>query len=193
MNPKAEFMQQWLREEARKAKSNEGQVESMGGAQASRKFSGVPLLGAFLDMDYYYIVNPLTWTPSPDAQTEGFRTVTVPKGFVTDFASVPSLFWSWLPPQGRYGIAAMVHDYLYWEQSGSRAEADGVFERIMQDLEVASWRRFVIFRSVSWFGDTYWRENTALKASGRKRVLREFPDDPKISWDSWSQRPEVFA
>jgi hypothetical protein len=39
-------------------------------------------------------------------------TITVPAGFVTDFASVPKLFWNLLPPTGRYGKAAVVHDVL---------------------------------------------------------------------------------
>ena len=31
------------------------------------------------------------------------RRITVPKGFETDFASVPRFFWRLLPPTGNYG------------------------------------------------------------------------------------------
>lgn len=37
----------------------------------------------------------------------------VPKGFVTDFASVPEILQGLIPPTGRYGKAAVIHDYLY--------------------------------------------------------------------------------
>lgn len=42
--------------------------------------------------------------------------IIVPAGFVTDFASTPRALWSVLPPTGRYQLAAVVHDFLYWDQ-----------------------------------------------------------------------------
>jgi hypothetical protein len=41
------------------------------------------------------------------------ESVVVPKGFETDFASVPRVFWTIIPPDGKYTKAAVVHDYLY--------------------------------------------------------------------------------
>src|SRR5687768_9587331 len=35
--------------------------------------------------------------------------IVVPPGFVTDYASIPSIFWSVLSPYGRYGSPAIVH------------------------------------------------------------------------------------
>jgi hypothetical protein len=35
----------------------------------------------------YFLLKPITWTPNPGQ--EGFQPVTVPVGFVTDFASIP--------------------------------------------------------------------------------------------------------
>lgn len=40
------------------------------------------------------------------------KIVTVPKGMVTDGASVPRMFWWLLPTWGSYSRAAAVHDYL---------------------------------------------------------------------------------
>jgi len=34
-------------------------------------------------------------------------------GFVTDFASIPRPLWWLLPKWGKYGKAAVIHDYLY--------------------------------------------------------------------------------
>lgn len=42
--------------------------------------------------------------------------VEVTVGFVTDFASVPRMFWSIIPPWGKYGKAAVIHDWLWREQ-----------------------------------------------------------------------------
>jgi len=39
--------------------------------------------------------------------------ITIPKGFVTDYASVPRYLWWLYPPVGGYDDAAVVHDYLY--------------------------------------------------------------------------------
>lgn len=44
---------------------------------------------------------------------DGATVVHVPVGFVTDFASIPRMFWSIMPPEGWYGKAAVLHDYLY--------------------------------------------------------------------------------
>jgi hypothetical protein len=38
---------------------------------------------------------------------------TVPRGFQTDFASIPRIFWTILPPVGRYDKAAVIHDAGY--------------------------------------------------------------------------------
>ena len=36
----------------------------------------------------------------------------VEKGFITDFASIPRIFWSIYPPFGRYTKSAVLHDRL---------------------------------------------------------------------------------
>lgn len=38
--------------------------------------------------------------------------VIVPAGYLTDGASVPRMLWSLIPPWGKYGQAAVLHDYL---------------------------------------------------------------------------------
>jgi len=53
--------------------------------------------------------------------------IVVPRGFVTDVASIPQAFWSFgLSAHGRYSKAAIVHDYLYWTQGCSREQADNL-------------------------------------------------------------------
>lgn len=79
--------------------------------------------------------------------------ITVPAGFVTDFASVPKLLWNILPPFGRYGKAAIVHDYLYRTQGyASKPVADAIFLEAMKALGVGRLTRYTMFYAVRLFG-----------------------------------------
>jgi hypothetical protein len=39
--------------------------------------------------------------------------ITIPQGFVWDLSSVPRMLWWLLPPDGDFGIAYIIHDYLW--------------------------------------------------------------------------------
>ncbi len=76
----------------------------------------------------------------------------VPKGFITDFASVPRLLWPILPPYGRYGKAAVLHDWLYRSGIEDRKGADLIFKEAMGVLGVAKWKIAVLYWGVRLFG-----------------------------------------
>ncbi len=57
--------------------------------------------------------------------------ITVPKGFLTDLASIPSLFHGLLPPDGEYAPAAIVHDFLYQLLVGEDATLSGRFQSVL--------------------------------------------------------------
>lgn len=77
------------------------------------------------------------------------RLITVPAGFVTDFASIPKPLWNLLPPTGSYGKAAVLHDYLYRTKGAcSRGDADGVLLEAMEALGVGWWTRSIIYSGV---------------------------------------------
>lgn len=76
------------------------------------------------------------------------QSVTVPKGFVTDFASVPRLFHAIFPPMGRYGVAALVHDYLCVTKPVSRKQADQAFYSLMRRNNVKPWKAKVMYAAV---------------------------------------------
>lgn len=86
--------------------------------------------------------------------------VTVPKGFVTDGASVPRALWMFVPSWGRYSRAAVVHDYLLVRiESGTphplamtRKDADFVFKRAMENCGVNRGRRWFMFLAVRAYG-----------------------------------------
>src|SRR5215216_1525948 len=88
-----------------------------------RESIGALHIGRFAD-PMYFLLKPITWKPNPGQ--EAFQAVSVPEGFVTDFASIPRIFWSALRPDGLYTYPAIVHDYLYWEQNVPKDVADSV-------------------------------------------------------------------
>lgn len=79
------------------------------------------------------------------AKGSGVRVV-CPKGERTDFASIPRFLWSILPPWGKYGKAAVVHDHLcvykcYLDVNNNpvfvtRAQGDAIFLEAMEVLNV---------------------------------------------------------
>ncbi len=84
--------------------------------------------------------------------------IEVPIDFVTDFASIPRIFWSILPPTGTYGKAAVIHDYCYRTACFSKWLSDEIFLEGMVVLDVSLWKRIVIYYAVRWFGWWAWRK-----------------------------------
>jgi hypothetical protein len=121
---------------------------------------------------------PLVVTPLPDGKTwiilndfgyeigeEGSgNTIDVPVGTYTDFASIPRTLWAVFPRWGKYGNAAVIHDWMYWDQSRSRKEADDIFLEGMEVLKVPKWKRRAIYFAVRTFGWIAWNSSRVTKA-----------------------------
>jgi hypothetical protein len=89
------------------------------------------------------------WELSNDLVYQGkIDTFTIPKGFLTDFASVPRLFTWLVPRSGQYTKCAVLHDWLLETQAVSRCDADGLFRRTMREIGVAVLRRRVMWAAV---------------------------------------------
>lgn len=96
--------------------------------------------------------------------------ITIPAGFITDFASIPRIFWNILPPTGKYGKAAVVHDLLYREPrllvKGQwrpivRKTADCILLEAMTVLGVDWFQKDIIYYGVrlgGWL--TWWKYRT---------------------------------
>ena len=141
----------------------------------------------------YFLTRPIGWTPNPD-QAAKYQAVEVPAGFVTDFASIPRVFWSLLRPDGSYTYPAIVHDFLYWTQTRPRETADDeIFWYGMQDFGITRAMLTTIYQAVHQLGGPAWSGNAKLKAAGEKRILKRFPDDPRATWADWKKQPDVFA
>ena len=158
---------------------------------ASRAPGGILHVQKFVE-PIYVLLKPIAWRPNPD-QVGKFEAVEVPKGFVTDFASIPRPFWALLPPDGEYTYAAIVHDYLYWTQTRPREVADQIFRHAMEDFHVSTSIAATVHTAVRAAGGRPWNQLAELKAKGEKRILKRFPEDPKVRWQDWKRRPDVFA
>jgi hypothetical protein len=55
------------------------------------------------------------------------KRIEVPRGFITDLASIPSAFRGVLNVNGKSRKAAVLHDYLYCEHALSRKQCDDLF------------------------------------------------------------------
>ncbi len=86
--------------------------------------------------------------------------ICVPRGFRTDFASVPRLpvvYWLF----GGVGVrAATLHDWLYSTQWKTRKEADQLFYEGLRALDgVSAWKAKCMWAAVRVFGGLFWEQN----------------------------------
>ncbi|MGH7798799.1 MAG: DUF1353 domain-containing protein [Candidatus Binatia bacterium] len=72
----------------------------------------------FVDGRNWIVRQPLVYTIGVSKDS-----LTVPIGFVTDFASIPQVFHYLLRQNGFYLLPAVVHDYLYWTQTCTRDQS----------------------------------------------------------------------
>lgn len=94
------------------------------------------------------------------AENSGY-VIHVPKGFETDFASVPRILWRVFTPWGKYRKAAVLHDFLYRKSSGfSKVTGDAIFLEAMELLGVDWWTRTLVYWGVSYFGHSsyHWKK-----------------------------------
>ena len=115
--------------------------------------------------------------------------IVVPRGFITDFASIPQVLWSiGLSPQGQYSRAAVIHDYLYWSQGCTRAQADRLLVIAMKESKVGKFDEVAVYRGVQLGGTGSWNDNAKERAAGLPRVVPAKylrPADPNMNWPTY--------
>lgn len=92
------------------------------------------------------------YTPLVYASAILDRTISVPKDFITDFASVPRIPGIWWIAGGMADEAAAVHDWLYNQKIVKRKLADKIFSEAMKVSGISAWRRYLMYTSVRAFG-----------------------------------------
>jgi hypothetical protein len=113
--------------------------------------------------------------------------ISVPKGFVTDFASIPRPLWPMLSPYGKYSRAAIVHDYLYWQQECTREQADRILLIAMKESGVSRTQCAEIYAGVRAGGGPAWESNKKEKEAGLPKIIPpnrlNFPDN--VNWKEY--------
>jgi hypothetical protein len=88
------------------------------------------------------------WQLEEDYQ--GYSGQKVPKGFITDGASVPFLFQWLFSPTGQYFGASIIHDYLL-VSSGNWNIANELFEIELKASNTPKWRVTVMMLGVNFW------------------------------------------
>lgn len=138
------------------------------------------------DGKYWVLQEPLLYEHPKTGET-----VEIPRGFVTDLASVPRLFWTAFPPCGKYTSAAVLHDYLYWINSPKcdRKCADDILLLAMKEAGVDAFTSTSIYSAVRVGGQSSWDKNKESRESGDVRII---PEELMNfgAYDSWEQIQE---
>ncbi|NWA28516.1 DUF1353 domain-containing protein [Pseudomonas gingeri] len=117
--------------------------------------------------DVFIVATPLRY-----AITTTSYTVEVPRGFITDLASIPRSLWWWESKTDRSMAPAIIHDFLYWDQGCSKDEADAVLSLAMDDNGVSPTKRALIYAGVRTpIGEKAYKDNALAKAAGESRYL----------------------
>jgi hypothetical protein len=121
----------------------------------------------YIDGHQWRLLEDFSWFEADLANGEGVM-IDVPAGFVTDFASIPRIFWNIAPPS-YYAKPAILHDWLYYNGAVgdlvvTRAQADKTFRDALKETGVNGTRRWIMWSAVRTFGGRAWnvyRDNDA--------------------------------
>jgi hypothetical protein len=145
-----------------------------------------PAVRAFGDNQFWITVEDMIYVIGSTSDR-----IVVPKGFVTDFASIPQGLWSLgLGPHGQYSRAAVVHDYLYWSQGCTQAQSDRLLVIAMKESRVSAFDEFLVYQGVDKGGSGPWNANAVERDAGLPRIVPETrlrPADPNITWPAYRE------
>ena len=96
----------------------------------------------------------------------------IPRGFESDGASVPRLFWSivFSPTDSHAATAGICHDWIYRDQPDgwTREEADRMFLALLVEFGVNVASAQSAYLALRLFGGAAWDENAELKAEAAR-------------------------
>lgn len=156
-------------------------------SQCASLKSPVPLV-AFTDHRHAMLFSEMVFEVEKTGQV-----IVVPAGFVTDHASIPSSVKHYFEMGGQaYQYPAILHDWLYWSQTTTRAEADALFDAAMRDCGVGDVKRRAIVAGVRAGGGRAWEKNRQERMAGLVKVIPVKYRDPKtwpknVSWPQYRQ------
>ncbi|HDZ26353.1 hypothetical protein LCGC14_0398810 [marine sediment metagenome] len=121
------------------------------------KYFPLPLVVQFLNGRMWKLIAPFEYHPDKGDVIKIFV------NFTFDFASIPKLFWSFIGhPAGKYGPAALLHDFLYYKKIYARRKADKIFLVAMKALKVSFWKRQIMYYAVRLGGRKAWNKHRKI-------------------------------
>lgn len=125
-------------------------------------FRSVPVLRMHQDDWQWTLELPLVW------EADG-EIIVVPPGFQTDLASIPQVFHSFIPVNGRHRAPAILHDYLFTIQDRTRAETDKLFLDAMVSAGVPWPERWIMYLAVRVGGRRIWDRRAYAATVARRQ------------------------
>jgi hypothetical protein len=122
----------------------------------------------FSDARFWIVKEPLVYRVGVSKDS-----VVVPRGFVTDFASIPPALQSLIQKNSENLLPAVVHDFLYWTQTCTRAESDQLLKLAMIENRVSSTQQKAIYGAVRAAGIFAWASNREERDRAMVRILPE--------------------
>jgi hypothetical protein len=135
-----------------------------------------PQIAPFGDATFWVVLAPIKYRIW---KTDDF--VIIPRGFVTDLASIPQAFWSLLPKTGKYMSAAILHDFLYYDQRCGKDNADLIFKMEMDLFGITTTESYLIYTAVKELGATAWRQNGEMLSRAESRFMNSRTLDSYLS------------
>lgn len=115
----------------------------------------------------------------------------VPKGFPTDFASIPSFARPFIDKAHQNAYAAVLHDFLYFTQPVSRLEADSLFREALAspDCNTSPSKQWIMHRAVRLGGFRAWSK-IELATEATEMADQNYIDeeDEKNAFFEWLKR-----
>jgi hypothetical protein len=159
--------------------------------RAPKKPEGTLHLSRFRD-PMYFLTRPISWKPNPDQSGKIFHrrsTDRICDRFCQHSACfLVSIATGWrLHVSGDHSRLSVL-DAARFER-GCRRDPEaghGGFRNRSRDHHdyLYSLRRF---------GHSAWNGNARAKAGGEKRILLQFPTDPRVRWKDWKEKGGVFG
>lgn len=84
------------------------------------------------------------------------QVIAVPRGFITDFASVPRLPFAYLLTGGKASAPAVIHDWMYSTREFERDVADAIFREAIMVAGHSAFTAWVMWAGVRAGGGFAW-------------------------------------
>lgn len=98
------------------------------------------------------VIKPYSKDRYEVAENYIYDDIVIPKGYKTNGADIPRIFWSIFPPNSpEYMSAVVVHDYMCDnDKLFSKEYADNVFKKALQELEVNPIKVWIFYNVVKY-------------------------------------------